>query len=267
MKKEVLITLSALVMVSLLGALAFVAQEGRERNEYRPEYCDEQGCISKEVFQELPEYPEDFWEKWTMVKGGRKIDFEALEEKYWKQPEFYDRTFVEQGVWYYTRFRPEKVVRYASSGSAPYPGEKVVLNISKGEVFKATTFWHASWGVAKYQAITIEPEYPEEMKIKMGDYSVVQDPETARKCFEITTEPSYILMEPTFPYFHYGWVKRVSLIIETSEDCPIGDYGIEMVPGSPDKGTIMELEEKYGIVWLSSWRVGGTWKLFLRVEH
>ena len=101
----------------------------------------------------------------------------------------------------------------------------------------------------------------------MSDVKIVQDQATAEKCFSVETMPEYILLEPTWPYFHYNWARKVTARIAVSQNCPPGVYGMQLVPGDPIGSISDDLEYEVGLTRLSSMRVGGAWQIVVNVAE
>ncbi len=265
MKRKISLIAALVVVAVILGGIMTMVDEA-EKIGHRPNYCNEEKCLSAEFFENLPAFPSDFSDKKLLVYLGRITNLDIIEEKYWKQPEFYADSFVEQGIQHYYAFEPNKQVRFWSAGSGPYPGDIIVRNVSRGEQFPVKTFWHAAWAIPRHQIFSLNAEYPEKMTARMGDIVVEQNESTVHDCFTIMPTEPYVLLEPTYPSFSYNWTKKVALDIRTSDTCPLGWYGLHVVPTDP-VGIDMELlEYKYG-AGLSSMRVGGAWQIFIRVEH
>ena len=238
---------------------------------YRPQYCDSSGCIPKEVFELLPPYPSNFRDIWFAVRYGlisklENFSTEYPDEYYWKQPEFYDTTFRDQCMQYYTylKWGQKQKVRFNIAGSGPYPGDVIVRNVTKGEEVEVITFWHDGCAVAKYQLFKLIPEYPKTVKARLGDLVINQDPLIAQKCFEVTIEPQHLLLEPNFPQFMYNWTQKVKAKIRVKNSCPSGWYAISIIPSEPDQHLREELLKKLGLK-LTGIVAGGAWQVFIQV--
>jgi len=239
--------------------------------DYRPEHCDKNGCVMKEVFQYLPPYPKNFIEIWSMVYYGRLSYLENFSEEYpdewyWKQPEFYADSF-KRNMYYYTSLKPGYTASYLNiAGYGPYPSTVVIRDVKPGEeIDNVISFWHASWGVVKYQGIGIGVSFPEEDATELGRVSVKQDPEEARKCFDIDYNPKYILLEPTYPVFFYNWTYKIKARIKVNPDCKPGWYVINFNSVSPPKDVEEKWIKKYLTRYTEFSYAGVPWKVFIQV--
>ncbi|MFC1712692.1 hypothetical protein ACFL6S_03425 [Candidatus Poribacteria bacterium] len=253
-----------IAMIAVAGAWIVTASSSNELpsesniTDNRPEHCDAIGCVHNSVFKALPEYPEDFYDKYIMVYLQRVSDVRIIEEQYWKQPEFYADSFETQGLAGYTQNR------IASAGTGPYPSEAHVA-IVQTDTLEVTTFWHASWGIHRYQLFSLVTEYPERAAGRLGDVKVEQNPEIASRCFSIEKIPENVLLEPSWPYFHYNWTQKIAARITAKENCPPGKYGIHLFPGPPDDDLRERMEYEIGLTKMSSMNVGGTWEIYIDV--
>lgn len=264
MKKEIIaLIVAAIVIVAVVAIVIYQQNKPEESN--RPEYCIEDQCVPDRVFEKLPAMPKDFPDKWGLVYYGRISNLSKIDENIWKQPEFYATTFQDQCLPYYVALADEDAqVPFNSAGSGPYPGDVGITNVTPGEDIEAVAFWHASCGVARYQAMSLMPTFPEEMVVRMTKIKVNQDPWTAAKCFNIRITPDTILLEPSFPQYQYNYTQLVKAEIHVNDDCPAGEYGIHLIPMDPPKEVIEDLEFKYGWA-MSSMRVGGAWQIYVVV--
>jgi hypothetical protein len=103
------------------------------------------------------------------------------------------------------------------------------------------------------------------MDIKMENIKVNQNPEIARDCFDIKIYPEWILLDPNYPIFGYNHTRKIDMTIHVNENCPNGEYGINVLPGDPPKDVEERLQWKYGYG-LSSMRVGSVWQIYIKVE-
>ena len=278
MKKNEKQTLTGLIIVLLIVIAIFgyvlITKFYKKPVEtgFRPidTYCDENGCVSTDVFQYLPPYPENFHEVWLLVYFGRISNLENFstqypDEYYYKQPEFYANSFIKQGLSYYTKLKPGKTVMYNIGGTGPYPGDVVIKEIQKGETIRVSTFWHSAWAVVKYQGFSLVPHYPEEGKVRMGEITVKQDPQIAKNCFDIKIEPNPIILEPTYPVFFYNWTRRVKAEIKVRNSCPPGWYMISIEPEKAPEKYQDEWTREYGLK-MATIIAGGAWQIFLQVK-
>jgi hypothetical protein len=232
--------------------------------DLRPNYCSGGVCVSKAVFADLPEYPDNFADVKALTYPepylGMFEDFSDKhpDESYWKQPEFYGDSWTNEWLKYYTT----ETMRFRCC-SGPYPGDQMVSNLTVGETYRLVTYWHAGPAVWKYQALRLQPTYPEYGKMRMGTVEVNQDPSRAEECVIVSVSPETILIEPTYPKLFSGWTQKVQLDI--TPKCP-GRYFISMEPTAPDPEFERELIRKYGLNLVSTIRSGGIWNVVLEVN-
>ncbi|RLG27225.1 hypothetical protein DRN76_00050 [Methanosarcinales archaeon] len=255
------VAIIGLLACLLLALIVLTFWDEKMEDTLRPQHCDDTGCVKAEVFEDLPDFPADFQDKKIMVMTGRMMDLDRIGEEYWKQPEFYENSFESQCIQYYTGKANIKF----SAGSGGYPADMVIKNASRGDVFKVKTFWHTGCGIHKYQAFGLEQITPSEMSIRLSDIKIVQDPETAKKCFDVRMIPEEIILSPSYPKYTYNWTQQVDAEITVSDKCPKGFYGIQFMPSAlPDKRTT-ELLMKYGATKMTTMYVGGLWQIAIEV--
>lgn len=231
----------------------------KDNKSYRPDYE-----INPEIFDNLPPYPKDFKEVWNLVYFGRlekleNFSYDYPDEAYWKQPEFYADSF-ERNLYSWRNNM------FYVSGNGPYPSDVAVFNATTCEYFDVITFWHTSTvPILKYQGMGFTIEFPESGSTRMGSIKVSQNPEIARKCFDIQIEPKYILLPPTYPKFDYNWTQKVVARIYVNPDCPKGVYLIQVVPGDPPKEVEEEWVRLYKLKY-ATMRVGAAWQIFVEVS-
>jgi hypothetical protein len=221
--------------------------------------CTGRSCIDASVFSELPAYPSDFFDKWSLVYMGMISNMSMIQPEYYKQPEFYGyNDFVKEGLNKYIMHTPYSV------GGGVYPGD-TVLNITRGASVEVYSFSRSDWAIKRYQAFKMVPTYPDKMKIRMGEIEIEQDPEYASTCFGISITPENILLDPTYPKFGYGWAQLVTAKI-TAMNCTPGWYGIELIRGDPDASVLEKWMLEIGPTMLSNMKVGGSWQIFVRLD-
>ena len=264
MKKLLILGIFLVAAIGVAGiALGNIIQSYTvDENNIRPQHCIGEICAKSEVFENLPKYPENFNEVILLPLFGMYEDFSSKhpDENYYKQPEFYpDEQFEQQCLQYYTI----KSMTF-SSGSGPYPGDAVISNITSGDIFPVITYWHTGCAVTKYQLLGMVAEFPESVKIRMGDLQITQNPEKARQCFDVNIFPSTLLLEPTYPKFGYDWTQKVK--VEITAKCK-GDWVIQISPfGEPDANIKAQFIRNNGITKLSQMPQGGIWQIFVHVQ-
>lgn len=252
-----------------IGIGIFITQ-GKGASDFRPRHCIGNVCADKSVFAELPKYPENLQEVSLAVESNaydlpENFSIKYPDENYYKQPEFYpDDSFQNQGLKYYT-ITPIKW----SAGSASYSGDYVISNMGNkdlihiGDTVRVITYWHAGYGIYKYQLFKLTPNYPDSMSIRMGSYSVVQDPSEAEKCFDVRIEPSNIMLEPSAPVFGYNWTQKITAYITVK--CT-GKFGIEIMPTDADPQFIQSAIRKYGIYNIVTNPIGSPFQVFFEIQ-
>jgi hypothetical protein len=253
----------------IIGVSIFVVQ-GKGNNDGRPKHCIGNICAESIVFSELPKYPNNLQEVSLATETNaydlpENFSNKYPDESYYKQPEFYpDDSFQNQGLKYYTT-TPMKW----SAGSAAYPGDYVISNMGNkdlihiGDTIRVITYWHAGYGIYKYQLFKLTPEYPSNMSIRMGTYSVVQDPSEAASCLDVRVEPSNIMLGPSAPIFDYNWSQKVTAYITVK--CT-GKFGIEMMPTDADPQFIQDAIREYGIYNIVTNPIGSPFQVFFDIQ-
>jgi hypothetical protein len=275
MKKTPIIIGISLVLLISIGVIAFANFNRAEVKDEiildsRPSHCIEGICADKSVFINLPKYPENLEE----VALGVELNAYDLpenfskaypDENYYKQPEFYpDESFASQGLKYYTVSN----VKW-SIGSGSFPGDYVISNmenkdlISMGDTIKVVTYWHAGYGIYKYQMFKLVPTFPEYMKIRMGTYEVTQDTSEAQRCLEVKVSPENILLGKTSPSFDYDWTQKITAYITVK--CP-GKFAVSIMPDNVDEQFQQKMIREYGLFNISSNPSGSEWQVFLDIQ-
>ncbi len=242
---------------------------------FRPEYCDENGCIDENtVFRELPIYPEDFEEVDIMVENNRYPIAEDFSEKipdenYYKQPEFYP-LWEDQGVPFYTPLKPGYTPGYVGVvGYGSYPGDIIVSPIEPGQNFLTVTYWHTAWAVAKYQGMSLAINYPVKGETKMGMFKVNQDSEMVKNYFNVEITPNNLLLEPNYPLFGWNWAQKVKIDVHVNENTPPGKYLIGISPVDPPKDLESQWIKEHRLKYTSVGMVGigrPTYQIFVEVQ-
>lgn len=230
-----------------------------EPESHRPKHCTAvmadgeriEKCVGDFVFKNLPQYPKDFRDVWTLVYYNRLQILENFtkgvdDSVYYLQPEFYESLFDTSGVHFYAGFEEDQPVNFSYMGIygyGAYPMDFYRKIISeegrRGGRLKIITFWHSSWGVSKYQGFNLEAVYPEEGRV--ASFDIKQDPEVAREHLEVNVEPKIFLLGPSWPIFHKNWAQKITININISPEIPEGRYYI----GLATVGMPSELDDKY----------------------
>jgi hypothetical protein len=236
-----LITLIAIIAVLIVVGLILYFDVFGLFKIKRPDYCDEYGCVPEEVFRKLPDYPRDFEDVKKHIMSLETTKREYSEEYYYQQPEFYGNSFIEEGLSYYTKLSKPRNFTYMNvMGYGVYPSD-VKIEIDKEYDF--ITYLHTSWGVVKYQGLSLDVVYPENSDI-------------TEECFDVLITPSTFLLGRTYLSFDPDWTKKVKINIKASEDCPKGDYFIGITPINVPKEFENEWLKLYGNGYMSLGMVG-----------
>jgi hypothetical protein len=202
------IIIAVLIILALAMSFILYFDVFNLNKKGRPEYCDSNGCIPKEVFRKLLVYPEDFEEvKYLMVLTSENVSKKYSDEYYYKQPEFYTDSFVTNGMGYYTKLsKPQNFSYMNVAGYGTYPSE-LKLKVNEGE-YELASYLHASWGVVKYQGLGLKVNYPE----------------NSSGCFDATLIPRAVLLGRTYLSFDLNWAEKIKINLNVNENCPKGDY-------------------------------------------
>lgn len=200
--------------------------EAAQAKTTRPDY------LPSAVYRNLPAFPSDFYPVDLLIGIGRIIDLVNLEEKYWKQPEFYP--LFEENI---NLIANPSRGRFYGIGYGAYPGD-IGTEASPGDDFTVASFFHTSWLVETYQGMKMDVVYPTISAIPNTDLNgtqmvIEQDPEKVKDYFEVTTNPSVFLLESVNPIFGYNWTVRVLVHIKIKPDTPKGTYVVGINPGTP----------------------------------
>ncbi len=194
----------------------------------RPDY------LPAVVYKNLPPFPEDFYTIDLLIFLGRITDIIDLDEKYWKQPEFYPG--FEDNINLIAN--PERG-RFYGIGYGAYPGD-IGAEAGPGDDFTVASFFHTSWLVETYQGMQMNVVYPSDTNVPSQNLegnqaSVKQDPEVVKNYFEVTATPDIFLLEPANPIFGSNWAQKVLVHVKIKEDTPKGIYVIGINPTTPPK--------------------------------
>lgn len=243
MPRKLKIAVLSLIIVAIVGAalpltgfFTYLSPPPKEEKYYGAisEALKENGAIlpkerpdylPAEVYENLPPFPEDFYyidEIVTFQEGI--LDLENLEDKYYKQPEFYP-TWESMGV-DLTR-NPERG-RATLWGWGAYPADEG-FSTYPGQEFTAATFFHSSWQVQSWQGMKLETVFPSTSMVRGSQIHSAD----AEKYFTAVISPDLILLGPTFPRFDQNWTYKVSVKIKVSPEAPPGEYLIGVNPTFP----------------------------------
>ncbi len=204
----------------------------------RPDY------LPPVVYKNLPPFPGDFYVIDLLIYAGRLTDLVTLEEKYWKQPEFYP--LFEEKI---DIIANPTAGRFYGIGYGAYPGD-IGVEASPGDDFTVASFFHTSWLVETYQGTKMEVVFPESSVIPNQDlngtqFNVTQSPDQIKNYFEVTTNPEVFLLEPVNPIFGYNWTVKVLIHIKVMPETPKGRYVIGINPSAPPKEYSLKWTRQY----------------------
>ena len=229
--------------------------------DFRPSYCINEKCIDPFLFSDLPKYPSNFGEVWTLLYPTSHIglaenfSLKYPDDNYYKQPEFYAMTFKDTGIQFYT----VNTTKFAF-GSGCYPSDISVSNIKSGESFPIVTYCHAGWSIEKYQAFKLTPSFPSSASLN-GDI-ITQNPDAAAGCFVISVTPDNIVLAPTYPIFYLGWTQKITIILTAK--CS-GNWVIDFAPTPADTEFLAQMNRELGIYQVSQMVGGGTFQANIQV--
>lgn len=282
-KKIILVVAIALIVLVFVAAsqTGMFVSPTFASNSYRPQYCSSQDgkCIDSQVFVRLPPYPKDFSDVSYLVTYNRYPILENFtegvpDEYYYKQPAFYP-TWGGQGIEKYKDLAPGYKADYvAVKGLGAYPGDVIIspkpgISVKPGMTFTVVTFVHAAWGVAKYQGVGMGYGFPSTGLSAFDIINVTQNPDVVKNYFDITIDPPYFLIEPSWPQFFPNWSQKVRITIKINEGTPAGTYLIGIGAGVPPAEAENEWIRAYRLGYTTGGAVGidrPTHQIFLVVE-
>lgn len=194
----------------------------------RPDY------LPPVVYKNLPAFPEDFYVIDALFYIGKITDYVNLEEKYWKQPEFYP-TFEAN----LDKIQNPSLDRFYAFGYGAYPGD-IGVGVKPGDEFTVATFFYSSWLVETWQGMKMQHFYPVQTGVPKSDlngtqFTVIQDPDAVKDYFDISFEPVVFLLGPSSTIFDYNWTQKILVHVKVSPDTPEGRYVIGVNPVAPPR--------------------------------
>jgi hypothetical protein len=165
------------------------------------------------IFGDLPETPTDFIIIQREVYSGTYPNLCMLSEGYYMRPEFYP-TWERDKVSIYDN---HDYSRWGVYGYGAYPSEMGIniRNMKENESFTLCTFFKTALGIETYQGVVIKP--------------------VENEYFKVTTDPSIMLLEPTFPIINKNWVKKVFVTVTAKTDVPEGKYKLGFTITAPSE--------------------------------
>lgn len=205
-----------------------IAITSRLESQYQPdrgsygfgEYLGSRYPIS-DVFSNLPALPSDFFRyKYEVMTGRASVeDLCGYDSSVYSQPEFFLNNFVDSGLRFYKSPDPN---RWIPEGYGTFPSmEKVVT--SPGSEFLVCSFTHSSWGVQSYQGFRVGVVYPAVADL-VGEGITFRNDSSFFVSAVVLNDS--LLLEPSFPRFGVGWVRKVVMRVKVRDDAPIGVFGV-----------------------------------------
>ncbi|PLW80008.1 hypothetical protein C0585_04945 [Candidatus Woesearchaeota archaeon] len=202
------------------------------RDLYQPER-DKYGKVTNSniaikdlIEKELPPLPEDFWKiKYAFINYQEDKQLCDIEEKYYLQPEWIGQPskFVDIQIPYYKEGF-EKTNWYRE-GYGGYPAIHRITT-QPGEEFRICTYMFTGWRVETYQGINLEPIMVDKIIWDDNYENVILD--EGSNFISISLEEPEFLLEPVYPLFKEGWIKKVVMTVKIDENANIGTYGYKL---------------------------------------
>lgn len=180
----------------------------------------------EDIFSELPSVPEDFPSVAYDVSQGKLYQIGLLDERYYKQPEFYTFIDLETGVvnreYSMRPWSQPQLNQWGDNGMQSYPAEQFdTLSLSTRQTFSAVVFVTNAWNIQNWVGIHLVSNAE---ALKYFDVTISE---------ESTGQP-YFLLGPTFPRFSHDWATKVVIEGKVKPGTPPGKYVIGINPVAPD---------------------------------
>lgn len=175
----------------------------------------------EEIFEEIPEAPEDFGEINYLMQNGKYFSLEKLSDDYWRQPEFYPSWKNSMVFW----TEPDPRYWYPH-GFGAYPRKQETMT-NANEDFYAIVYLHNSGGVQTWQGVKLDVT------------------NNARDYFDITITPNEFLLDPMFPKISYNWVYEIEIRGKAKPSTVKGEYNVRIDATAPSKENENKWREKY----------------------
>jgi len=178
--------------------------------------------ISKEVFANLPQVPNDFLYKVYLIKYGRFVDIASLGPEYYKQPEF-DPEFTRFGLRYWLQWKEANYSKthWGTVGLRSYPYSQHLVS-KPGYSFNVTLFLSSDWNVETYQGLKLTPVFLGSAISEDGKF--VNASVDGDKFINVNVTPNEFLLTPAFPQFTDEWVKKLTFSGKIANNTPVGTY-------------------------------------------
>src|SRR4030042_935637 len=240
--------------------------------DYRPRW---EGCTDEEylqIFGNLPEFPQDFYKKYSMFMKGELTDYDRLGPEYWQQPEFYDMNQVNFNSYY------QRSTTMWTPGTVSCKPTFRLVEMMKGASVELSTFFHNDiLGSEAYVAGVFYPVLPDLAQNYEGVKAFDQPPNAKDyiKVKIVSPENDPIFMAPSFQqnikglYIGLGederiglfpstyrkidtngeksllgfdpeWCKKVTIEISIEKNFPAGDYIVGVDVKNPSISRMQE---------------------------
>jgi len=229
--------------------------------DYRPTYSNLSDDEYEWIFDDLPSFPDDFFDIVKLIYEGKFVKFEDLADNYYLQPEFYVGWF---GI--YTNNYPENDPdMWAVEGYGFFPLIKEI-SVGRGQTFESNCYFRTAFGVETYQGLVIRPYFPATGKDMLGrdlftqsedvgDYLNVKITNPDDKLYtsfkdeimydNVADSDWMVVLKPTYTVlndkygnflrykgFYDDWVRLLTIQIDVAENTPPGEYvvALEVLP-------------------------------------
>ena len=195
--------------------------------------------LPTKMFCQLPPRPKDY-DRWKVLYQHGKINnLRDVPTDVWSQPDI-SPNWNGQILKLLQNPDPNRFgagyapqIDYADVGTTVKPGEETQVNFIVRNV-ATTIFWIG---------MKMEPVYPKMGSIDYQDIHIktIQDPEVAKKCFDIEITPQEFALAPSFPVFVWDdqnqayYARMINVKIKANPDCPKGHYVLGINPTAPSK--------------------------------
>jgi hypothetical protein len=180
--------ISVVLVIILLLLPSFNASElNEETNDYRPEYS-----FGYSAFEKLKPFPKDFFEVKSLV-ATQDVLVSQLNDSYY-QPEL-----LPNWEYWSEKAYSEDSLSFGSYGVFIYPSRYDVYNVKEGMIFNISAIVYSHFGIQKYQGVKLTVSHNDSIDVTF-------------------TTPTEILLKPTYPYFHNGWMQLIEMEVYVKEN-------------------------------------------------
>ena len=169
--------------------------------DHRPNYS-----FDNSVFDDLPVFPEDFYEIKSLFETSKITAWKMGEE--YLQPELIPRW----NYWSKEIYADENYSHFGIYGLAFYPSWMHIYDVQAGDHFNLSVFAIADWGIKFYQGCRIAIPEIDGLDIEL-----------------ISPANQNLLLSPTYPFIE-GWMQKVLVHIHVLKT---GNYTIKITETKP----------------------------------